>query len=94
MDGSTGQFQLDPSKLNAADRREVTQFIANEAQKSNIQSTVHHLADVCWKKCVTGKVSSGRLDRSEETCTQNCVDRWMDANLAVLKHLEMLRGGQ
>ena len=39
MDGSTGQVQLDPSKLNAADRREVTQFIANEAQKTNIQSS-------------------------------------------------------
>jgi hypothetical protein len=39
MDGSTGQVQLDPSKLNTADRKELTQFIANEAQKTNIQSS-------------------------------------------------------
>ncbi|WEW56287.1 Mitochondrial import inner membrane translocase subunit tim8 [Emydomyces testavorans] len=88
------QVQLDPSKLSAADRREVTQFIANEAQKTNIQSTVHHLTEVCWKKCMTGKVTAGGLDRNEETCAQNCVERWMDANLAVLKHLETLRGSQ
>ncbi|PGH11379.1 hypothetical protein AJ80_07170 [Polytolypa hystricis UAMH7299] len=87
------QVQLDPSRLNAADRQEVTQFITNEAQKANIQTTVHHLADVCWKKCVPGKISSGSLDRGEEACAQNCVNRWMDANMAVLKHLEQLRGG-
>ncbi|KAK2797762.1 hypothetical protein FQN50_009091 [Emmonsiellopsis sp. PD_5] len=88
----SGNVQLDASKLNDADRREVTQFISNEAQKANIQQNVHHLADVCWKKCVPGKVSSGALDRNEESCAQNCVDRWMDANFAVLKHLETLRG--
>lgn len=34
-----GQLQIDPSKLNAADKKEVTQFIANEAQKTNIQTS-------------------------------------------------------
>ncbi|BCR83819.1 Tim10/DDP family zinc finger protein [Aspergillus chevalieri] len=84
--------QLDLSKLSDADKKELNQFLTNEAQKSNIQQTVHHLADVCWKKCITGKVSSGRLDRTEEACAQNCVERWMDTNLSVLKHLESLRG--
>ncbi|EYE99523.1 Tim10/DDP family zinc finger protein [Aspergillus ruber CBS 135680] len=84
--------QLDLSKLSDADKKELNQFLTNEAQKSNIQQTVHHLADVCWKKCITGKVSSGRLDRAEEACAQNCVERWMDTNLSVLKHLEALRG--
>ncbi|KAJ9300308.1 hypothetical protein DTO271G3_2425 [Paecilomyces variotii] len=86
------QAQIDISKLSASDRKELNQFLTNEAQKSNIQQTVHHLADVCWKKCMTGKISSGRLDRTEEACANNCVERWMDANLAVLKHLETLRG--
>ncbi|KMU73064.1 hypothetical protein CISG_03325 [Coccidioides immitis RMSCC 3703] len=43
---------------------------------------------------MTGKVSGGALDRNEEACAKNCVERWMDANLAVLKHLETLRGPQ
>ncbi|OJJ48777.1 hypothetical protein ASPZODRAFT_129081 [Penicilliopsis zonata CBS 506.65] len=86
------QAQVDISKLSDADKKELNQILTNEAQKSSIQQTVHHLADVCWKKCVTGKITAGRLDKSEESCAQNCVERWMDTNLAVLKHLETLRG--
>ncbi|PKX96758.1 Tim10/DDP family zinc finger protein [Aspergillus novofumigatus IBT 16806] len=86
------QTQNDIAKLSDADRKELTQFLENEAQRSNIQQTVHHLADVCWKKCITGKISSGRLGQGEEGCAQNCVERWMDTNFAVLKHLETLRG--
>ncbi|KAF9883506.1 Mitochondrial import inner membrane translocase subunit tim8 [Aspergillus nanangensis] len=100
--------QLDVSKLSEADKKELNQFLTNEAQKSAIQQIdgiailfreifslpgdVHHLADVCWKKCVTGSISSGRLNSSEEACAQNCVERWMDTNVSVLKHLETLRG--
>ncbi|EEQ29125.1 Mitochondrial import inner membrane translocase subunit tim8 [Microsporum canis] len=88
------QIQLDPSKLSASDKKELQQILANEAQKTNIQQTVHHLTDVCWKKCVPGKVSGGALDKNELSCAQNCVNRWMDANLSVMKHLETLRGSQ
>ncbi|PKY05361.1 hypothetical protein P168DRAFT_249885 [Aspergillus campestris IBT 28561] len=86
------QQQVDISKLSDADKKELNQFLTSAAQKSQIQQTVHHLSDVCWKKCVSGKISSGRLDSSEETCATNCVERWMDTNLSVLKHLEQLRG--
>ncbi|CAD0018888.1 unnamed protein product [Aureobasidium pullulans] len=46
---------------------------------------------VCFRKCITGKISAGKLDRSEEPCMQNCVDRFMDANLVVIKNLEQMR---
>jgi import inner membrane translocase subunit TIM8 len=52
---------------------------------------VHQLNDVCWKKCVTTKISSNTLSKAEETCAQNCVDRWMDAQIGILKHLEEMR---
>ncbi|OKL62409.1 hypothetical protein UA08_02654 [Talaromyces atroroseus] len=89
-----GQPQVDISRLSASDRQELSQFLQNETQKSNIQQTVHHLSELCFKKCVAGKISSNRLDRTEESCAENCVGRWMDANLAVLKHLETLRGAK
>ena len=50
----------------------------------------HKLTDICFKKCIS-KISSGTLDRSEEACAQNCVDRWMDAHEAVLKHLNVMK---
>ncbi|KAI5201549.1 hypothetical protein E4T38_06029 [Aureobasidium subglaciale] len=57
--------------------------------RSNL--AIHSLTDTCFRKCITGKISSGKLDRSEEPCMQNCVDRFMDANLVVIKNLEQMR---
>ncbi|KAL4942846.1 hypothetical protein BDV06DRAFT_155597 [Aspergillus oleicola] len=82
---------LDINKLSDADKKELSQLLQSESQKAAIQNNVHHIADTCWKKCITSKISSGRLDKNEEACATNCVDRWMDTNLAVLKHLETLQ---
>lgn len=60
-------------------------------QKAQIQQTVHSLTDMCFRKCVVSKIGSGQLDRSEEPCMRNCVDRYMDANMTVIKHLEAMR---
>ena len=56
-----------------------------------LSTVVHQLNDTCWKKCVTGKISSGSLSKSEETCAQNCVERWMDTQVSILKQLETMR---
>ncbi|KAK5119956.1 hypothetical protein LTR85_007032 [Meristemomyces frigidus] len=77
--------------LSQKDKQELNQFILNEGQKAQIQATVHSLTDTCFRKCITSKISSGKLDRSEEPCMQNCVDRFMDANLTVIRHLEQMR---
>lgn len=82
---------LDLSKLSEKDKHELQQFVMNEGQKARIQQTVHTLTDTCWKKCVTGTIRNGKLDRNEETCAQNCVDRFLDANFTVIKHLESMR---
>ena len=59
-----------------------------------IYLAVHNLTDICWTKCVaSNKVSGGALTGAEESCTRNCVDRFLDANVSVLRHLEMMRGG-
>ncbi|KAI9832508.1 MAG: hypothetical protein M1819_004297 [Sarea resinae] len=88
------QQKLDLSKLSARDQQELQQFVVNESQKARIQGSVHALTEVCWKKCTAAnKISGGNLSSAEESCTANCVDRFMDANLSVLKHLEKLRVG-
>ncbi|KAJ5927997.1 mitochondrial import inner membrane translocase subunit Tim8 [Penicillium verhagenii] len=84
------QAQADLSKLNEADKKELSQFLANESQKANIQQTIHVLADVCFKKCITTH-NSNALSNTEEVCAQNCVGRWMDTQISVLKHLENMR---
>ncbi|KAL4902454.1 hypothetical protein BDW74DRAFT_158616 [Aspergillus multicolor] len=82
---------LDLSKLSEADQKELTQTLNHQSQKVLIQQNVHHLADLCWKKCITSKATSGRLDKTEETCAMNCVERWLDTNNSVLKHLQTMQ---
>ncbi|KAH8821578.1 Tim10/DDP family zinc finger-domain-containing protein [Xylogone sp. PMI_703] len=93
MDSPTSSLDqnLDLSKLSDKDKQELQQFIVNETQKARIQQSVHSLTDICWKKCVTGSIKSGKLDKNEESCTQNCVNRFLDANMTVIKHLDAMR---
>ncbi|OCK95239.1 uncharacterized protein K441DRAFT_556529 [Cenococcum geophilum 1.58] len=87
----TAAANLDLSKLTDRDKQELQQFVVNESQKARIQQSIHSLTDICFRKCITSKISSGKLDRYEEPCMQNCVDRFMDANYVVLKELEKMR---
>ncbi|EMF12093.1 zf-Tim10_DDP-domain-containing protein [Sphaerulina musiva SO2202] len=77
--------------LSAKDKQDLNQFIQGESQKAQIQQTVHGLTDTCFKKCVTSKIAQGTLDRYEEPCMRNCVDRFMDANRLVIENLERMR---
>jgi len=91
---SVNVSQEEISRLTPQDHRELQQFLQNEGQKSQVQKVVHELTETCFKKCITSSISSGKLAGKEETCMQNCVERFMDSNLAVLKHLERLRAHQ
>jgi len=77
--------------LTPTEQKELQQFLQNEGSKARIQATVHTLTDLCWKKCVTSRISSTKLDGYEESCMQNCVDRFVDSQTTIVKHLETLR---
>ncbi|KAL2134226.1 hypothetical protein VTI74DRAFT_731 [Chaetomium olivicolor] len=83
--------QSDLEKLNEKDKAELRQFFANEEQRARIQSQTHELTALCFKKCVTSTIRNGALDKGEQSCLANCVDRFMDANLATMRHLASMR---
>ncbi|KAJ6264769.1 hypothetical protein Dda_0921 [Drechslerella dactyloides] len=91
MDGSSSTPDINLNDLSPNDKKELQQFVTNEAQKAKIQSTVHYLTDMCWKRCITSRISSGSMDSYERPCMENCVDRYIDSQVAVLKHLDKLR---
>ena len=39
----------------------------------------------------SSNTGNNALDKTEQTCLAQCVDRFMDANLATMKHLASLR---
>jgi len=58
-----------------------------------LQIAIHSLTDTCFRKCIpAGTVKAGKLDKYEEPCMRQCVDRFLDANMVVLRELERLRG--
>ncbi|KAK4186860.1 hypothetical protein QBC35DRAFT_475090 [Podospora australis] len=83
--------QADLDKLNQADRAELRKFFANEEQRTKIQSQTHALTQTCWEKCVPGAVKGNTLDKNEQACFANCVDRFIDFNVATLQKLASMR---
>ncbi|KAL2289639.1 hypothetical protein FJTKL_01880 [Diaporthe vaccinii] len=92
MDASTID-QADLDRLTDKDKQDLRQFIQNEQQRTRIQARMrpplpstpprppaqsHDLTETCFKKCVTGSFKNGKLDKGEEACLTNCVDRFMD----------------
>ncbi|KIV91462.1 hypothetical protein B0A52_03370 [Exophiala mesophila] len=94
MDDELNISAEDVQRLSPNEQRELQMFIQSETQKSQISKNIHSLTETCFKKCITSSISNGKLAGKEETCMSNCVNRWYDSNLAVLKHLETLRASQ
>jgi import inner membrane translocase subunit TIM8 len=68
-----------------------TSFILIHALTNGLLA-IHSLTDTCFRKCIpAGNVKNGKLDKYEEPCMRQCVDRFLDANLVVLRELERLR---
>ncbi|KAI1312097.1 Tim10/DDP family zinc finger protein [Xylaria venustula] len=81
----------DLEKLNDKDKTELRQFLNNENQKARVQATVHSLTDVCFRKCITGTIKNGKLDKNEEGCMANCAERFFDVSNLTMKHLQNIR---
>ncbi|CAI7671659.1 unnamed protein product [Penicillium pancosmium] len=86
------QTQMDISNLSEADKKDLSQILQNESQKTTIQQSVHQLSDICFKKCIAGRpITSGALSRDEESCAENCVQRWMDTQTSIITKLQSMR---
>jgi import inner membrane translocase subunit TIM8 len=52
---------------------------------------VHSLTAMCWTKCIAAnKISGPQIDKSEGSCLENCVNRYIDAQKTVIAQLEKL----
>lgn len=51
---------------------------------------IEPVTDSCFRKCITGKISSNKLDRTEEACIKNCADRCIDGMILTVKFLDHL----
>ncbi|EHY56837.1 Mitochondrial import inner membrane translocase subunit tim8 [Exophiala dermatitidis] len=86
--------QQDIARLTPAEQSQLQTFVQVQMQRAQIQKNIHEMTEMCFKKCITGSISGGKLAPKEETCMSNCVERFMDTNVTILKHLDAIRAGQ
>ncbi|KAI0778025.1 Tim10/DDP family zinc finger-domain-containing protein [Trametes elegans] len=72
--------------LDAASRKELEQFIETEQAQARVQTQVQSLTSMCWDKCV-GSISTS-FSRNEYSCLSNCVDRFLDTSVFLVKKVE------
>ncbi|KII93342.1 hypothetical protein PLICRDRAFT_171110 [Plicaturopsis crispa FD-325 SS-3] len=65
-------------------------FIQQESAKAHANESIQNYTEMCWDKCVTGAPST-RFSRSEESCLANCVDRFLDTSLFIVKQVQSKR---
>ncbi|VVT49334.1 uncharacterized protein SAPINGB_P002219 [Magnusiomyces paraingens] len=75
------------ANLDASARKEIMEWIESENSKAKVQTSIHNFTDMCFKKCIT-KINSGSLDRNEESCLTNCLNRFLDTNINIVKMIQ------
>ncbi|VDB99852.1 unnamed protein product [Peniophora sp. CBMAI 1063] len=81
---------MDNLQLDEASKKEIAQFIEREQAGARLQASIHQYTSMCWDKCITGTPGT-RFSRSEESCIANCVERFLDTSLFMVKQLEQQR---
>ncbi|RDB29091.1 Mitochondrial import inner membrane translocase subunit TIM8 [Hypsizygus marmoreus] len=77
-------------KFDEATQKELATFLEREQAQAKAHSTIHTLTTMCWDKCITGTPST-RFARGEESCLANCVERFLDTSLFMVKRIEQQR---
>ncbi|KAJ1658023.1 Mitochondrial import inner membrane translocase subunit tim8 [Dispira simplex] len=72
--------------LDPETQKEMAQFLEVEQSRAQLQQAVHRFTDMCWDKCV--KNASTPLDHGEESCFVNCVGRFLDTSVYLVKNLD------
>lgn len=79
----------DLSKLDDKSKKEIASFLEVENSKQKVQMSIHQFTNTCFKECVP-TVDSGDLNAQEEQCLNNCVNRFLDTNIRIVKGLQSL----
>ena len=66
---------------------QLQRFIQTETEKQKVQGVIHELNEKCWDQCMDGVKPSSRLDSKSSNCIQNCVERFLDANIMITRRL-------
>merc|ERR1712223_2244377 len=61
-------------------------LIAQTQQQQQVQAILHDLTEKCWDTCIDRP--GPKMDGKSENCLKNCVQRFLDTNIAVTQNFE------
>ena len=66
--------------------KRIFRMIQATTQQQKMQAIIHDLTDKCWETCVDKP--GYKMDSKTRYCLENCVQRFIDANIIATKNLE------
>ncbi|PVV00935.1 hypothetical protein BB560_004664 [Smittium megazygosporum] len=81
---------MENGQMDAKMSKELEAFVNKEKERAELQSMIHDLTATCWETCISN-VKSGTNSSSERTCLENCVNRFLDAGVQIVKNLQSQR---
>ncbi|KAL6928890.1 hypothetical protein ACO0SA_002220 [Hanseniaspora valbyensis] len=85
------QTKINTISSNPEAVTQVSNIIQLEEQKFQIQKDIHNFTKLCFNKCVninSSNILSSDLSTNESQCLNDCVSRYLDVNLQIVKSLQ------
>lgn len=80
----------DLTNLDDSSKKEISTFLEVENSKQKVQMSIHQFTNTCFKQCITS-VNGPDLGSQEEQCLANCVNRFLDTNIRIVKGLQSIQ---
>ncbi|EPQ60890.1 hypothetical protein GLOTRDRAFT_124632 [Gloeophyllum trabeum ATCC 11539] len=81
------------SQFNEETQKEMQTFIEQLRASSQLQQNIANFTNKCWDKCVSGTPSTS-FSSSEQGCLANCVERFLDTSVFIVKRIEEQRANR
>ncbi|KAL6933851.1 related to Mitochondrial import inner membrane translocase subunit TIM8 [Hanseniaspora guilliermondii] len=85
------QAKINSLSSNAEALAQVNNIIQVEDQKHQIQQEIHNFTKLCFNNCIninSSNILNADLTTNENQCLTDCVGRYLDVNLQIVKTLQ------
>lgn len=80
----------DLGNLDDNSKKEIATFLEAENSKQKVQLSIHQFTNTCFKQCIPS-INNADLSAQEEQCLSNCVNRFLDTNIRIVKGLQSIQ---
>lgn len=79
-------------QLSSNEQKEMQKFVEQETGRLKMQSAISDFTSQCFTKCLSNTGMKDKLSTPDERCLGNCVGRYLDVNIHIIKNLNAISG--